>query len=87
MANYKNAFYNPLYQGSALVIVTNSEPVHYRGYLIYHRIKGTTKSGNVFDVVKDGVCIGNYAGINGAKAFIDDVEMGEYTFFNPVNNG
>ena len=53
---------------------TDATPKEYKGCLIYHRINstGTIESGShIFDVVKDGVCIGQYAGPNGARSFID----------------
>lgn len=42
---------------------TSVKPTMYRGYAIYHRI--------AFDVVKNGCCVGQYAGLSGAKRFID----------------
>lgn len=67
MAKYRNKFYSPKYQDSKPVIETNAEPVKYKGYLIYERIKGIC-----FDVVKNGVCVSMYAGLNGAKHAIDN---------------
>ncbi|MFD2922009.1 hypothetical protein ACFS6H_19975 [Terrimonas rubra] len=63
---YKNPFHNPNYTGSKPQIKIESAPIEYKGYLIYERIKYTC-----FDVVKDGVCVGMYAGKNGAMRFID----------------
>lgn len=48
----------------------------YKGYLIYHRINAASPIENgahVFDIVLDGVCIGQYAGPNGARQFIDSL--------------
>jgi hypothetical protein len=67
VARYKNKFYNAKYDNSKLFIETDSKPVEHKGYLIYERIKGVC-----FDVVKKGVCVGMYAGINGAKQAIDN---------------
>jgi hypothetical protein len=64
--SYKNSFYSPKFQGSTEVIKTEANPTEYKGCQIFQRIKG-----ECWDVVKDGICIGMYAGINGAKKFID----------------
>lgn len=47
---------------------TESRPTKYRGHLIYQRIKG-----HVWDVVKDGACITQRAGMGGAKRAIDAI--------------
>lgn len=44
---------------------TDAEPQEYRGFLIYHRLA------EVWDVVKDDVCVGQFAGPNGARSDID----------------
>lgn len=66
MAKYKNKFYSPKCQDSKPVIETDAKPVEHKGCLIYERIKGIC-----FDIVKNGVCVGMYAGLNGAKDAID----------------
>jgi hypothetical protein len=66
MARYKNPFYSPKYDNSKPIIQTDAKPIGYKGYLIYERIKGIC-----FDIVKDGACVGMYAGINGAKEAVD----------------
>jgi hypothetical protein len=71
MVTYKNSFYDNDKKDRNPVLTTDLKPVEYKGYLIYHRINSTIKSGNVFDIVKDDICIGMYAGINGAKQRID----------------
>ncbi len=71
MASYINSFYENDKKERNPVLTTHSKPVEYKGYLIYHRISGTTKNGDVFDSVKDGVCVGMSAGLNGAKNRID----------------
>ena len=70
MIEYKNSFYHPMLRGSEKTIKTNAKPVKYRGMLIYHRIVSRNKSANCFDIVKDGVCVGMCAGIDGAKVKI-----------------
>ena len=48
---------------------TDAKPVLYRDYLIYERIVG-----HVWDVVKNGSCIAQMAGPNGAKRAIDKLK-------------
>lgn len=67
MAKYKNPFYSPKIMDSKPVIETDAKPLQYKGYFIYERIKGIC-----FDIVKKGVCVGMYAGLNGAKRAIDN---------------
>lgn len=71
-AEYRNPWHNPRdpKYGPA-VYRTDAKPVAYRGYLIHHRIKSSSPGGDVYDIVKDGVCVNQYAGINGAKGYID----------------
>ena len=52
---YKNSFHSAKYQDSKPEIGIKSTPIEYKDYLIYRRSK------EVFDIVKDGVCIGMYA--------------------------
>ena len=68
---YKNSFHSAKYQDSKPEIEIKSAPIEYKNYLIYKRSK------EVFDIVKDGVCIGMYAGINGAKKRIDELVLQE----------
>lgn len=70
---YKNSFYNPKDQNSKLFIETEISPIEYKGFEIYQRIKSNNSSSNVFDIVKDGVCVGMNAGLNGAKKKIDSL--------------
>jgi hypothetical protein len=63
---YSNPFYSPKIHGSTREITCDSSPVEYRGYLIFQRIQG-----QVWDVVKDGVCLTMMAGPNGARRAID----------------
>ena len=56
-----------------------SDPVEYRGYLIFHRINSTASiksGGHVFDIVRDGVCLSQMAGPNGARRKIDLIIKG-----------
>lgn len=67
MATYKNPWHKPTKpEYGPAMYSTDVKPVEYRGYLIYQRIHG-----HVWDVVKDGVCITQRAGPNGARRFID----------------
>lgn len=68
MEKYRNSFHNTMSHDSKEYIATDVTPIEYREHLIYERIKSVC-----FDIVKDGVCIGMYAGINGAKGFIDKI--------------
>ena len=70
VVRYKNPLHRPydstygpdFYETSA----TGRE---YRGYLIYERI-----AGSVWDIVRDGVCVSQYAGPSGARRAIDGYE-------------
>ena len=67
MYEYKNPWhiFGKLEYGPA--IYKNDGPVtRYGGYEIHHR------QDQVWDVVKDGVCCTQRAGMNGAKSWIDD---------------
>lgn len=48
---------------------TEVKPKEYKGHLIYERI-----AGSVWDVVKDGVCLTQRAGPNGARQYIDGLQ-------------
>jgi len=63
---YKNSFHVTGSKDTHEWLSTNAKPTKYKGWLIYERVKGS-----VWDVVKDGVCEGMYAGLNGAKRSID----------------
>lgn len=70
---YKNSFYNPENCTSLEWIYRDDNynpPFHYKGYMIYERFEHGYQ---IFDIVKDDVCIGMYAGINGAKGRIDEL--------------
>lgn len=71
-AQYVNGFWAP--QGlDPKVYSTDAQPEDYRGFTIYNRIKSTNPSARCFDVVKDGVCIGQYAGRSGAQGLINTI--------------
>lgn len=63
---YHNPFYNPKYKRSSEVLECDIIPKNYLGFDIYERIKNEE-----YDVVYNHTCIGMYAGLNGAKNFID----------------
>lgn len=68
MASYKNPWHNPhdsKYGPESYE--TGAAPIEYRDYLIYERIPG-----HCWDVVKDGHCITQRAGLDGAKRAIDE---------------
>jgi len=65
MHTYTNPFHSANYTGSRAVIETNVPPTEYKNHLIFRH------HSRHFDVVKDGVLIGQYAGPNGARKFID----------------
>lgn len=76
LATYKNPWHDPdkAHYGPAMYS-TNAEPTEYRGYLIYHsNPKG-------WDIVKDGVCVSQRAGFNGAKRFIDQLHDDPDNYF------
>jgi len=75
--SYKNSFYNKSNTFSVPFIKTTAKAVLYRGYLIYHRLRTTTPQNDIFDIVKNSVCVGMNAGINGAKIKIDKLIDGE----------
>jgi len=62
MAKYKNPWHDGINSGPAY-FETDIKPIKYRDFLIYHRI--------AYDVVKDGVCLTQMAGLSGAKSRID----------------
>jgi len=67
MNRYRNIFWS-LSSLDPQVYETDAKPTEYRGHVIYQRIKG-----RCWDVVRDGDCIGQYAGERGAKGFVDDL--------------
>ena len=71
---YKNRWYEQGVRGSQEYLETDSEPVVYKDHLIYERMDFGY---SVFDIVFQGVCIGMYNGINGAKKRIDEKEKEE----------
>lgn len=66
MATYTNPWHRPrqpMYGPAKFD--TDAKPVEYRGHLIYQRLP------QCFDVVRDGGCIAQRAGIRGARAAVD----------------
>jgi hypothetical protein len=72
LTTYINPWHNPRTNtyGPA-EYVTDAKPTEYKGFLIYERI-----SGHVWDVVKDGRCVTQRAGLNGARNYIDQLQKG-----------
>ncbi len=59
-------------KGQPMNYTCETKPEEYRGYQLFTRIKG--KPGNqVIDVVKDGVCVTQMAGLNGARQAVDQM--------------
>lgn len=63
---YINTFHDPMDDklGPSVFEVV-AEPVEYNGFLIYRR------QPDAYDVVKEGLCLGIYAGLKGAIKSID----------------
>lgn len=78
-AKYKNPWHSPKERSSkfenAPFYETNVKPTEYRGFKIYHRHT------EVWDVVRDGVCVSQRAGFNGAKRFIDQIHENKDNYF------
>lgn len=74
---YKNPWHKPKNpQYGPVEYCCYSDPVEYRDYLIFHRINSTgsiASGSHLFDVVKDGACISQMAGPNGARRKIDQL--------------
>lgn len=64
---YRNSFYNKQAQNSHEFIDADPNKVIYNGYEIH------AYSSVQFHIVKNSICIGMYAGINGAKKRIDEL--------------
>jgi hypothetical protein len=62
MASYRNPWFRVGASGCDPEIYTpDAKPFAHAGCLIYQRIKGV-----VWDIVSNGVCVGQYAGFRGA---------------------
>ncbi len=82
ITTYKNSFHvkhNATYGPAEYT--TDAKPTEYKGYLIYERIKGS-----VWDIVKDGTCIHQMAGLNGAKSHIDEMTAPKNAWGVKVNS-
>lgn len=65
-SRYRNPWYDALRNNAdPPEYVTEAAPTRYRGYLIYRRLPAC------FDVVGARCCIGQYAGLPGAKGLVD----------------
>ncbi len=72
MTTYRNTWHKPKdAKYGPEFYETSARPVEYRGFLIYHRQE------TVYDIVVEGVCVGQYAGPNGARRAIDAALTGE----------
>jgi hypothetical protein len=72
MKTYRNSFYESDKKFRQPFFKIDTKPILYKGYEIYHRIRGNN-GGDIFDIVENGVCIHMYSGINGAKNKIDSL--------------
>lgn len=74
--SYKNSFWkageNNPYSKETLIhdTATGGRPEEYKGYMIYPR---WDRFALCYDIVKDGVCVSQYAGPNGARGAIDNL--------------
>lgn len=69
MNTYRNPWHRPGRQWSGpSEYTTGTHPEHYRGYDIYHRER------EVWDVVINGECVAQRAGLNGARQAVDEME-------------
>lgn len=67
--SYKNPWHHPLKpEYGPAFFATSATPQFYKGYAIYQRIEG-----RVWDVVRNGVCVTQMAGPNGARRAIDEL--------------
>lgn len=72
---YANSWHKPDDRHSGpKMFTTDVRPETYRGYLIYNRVRELSKWGGVWDIVKDGICVGQYAGPSGARRRIDELK-------------
>ena len=65
VARYLNPWFRGASGGDTRIYETSARPVGFRGFLIYRRIQGSC-----WDVVKDRVCIGQYANLGGAPGSV-----------------
>lgn len=66
--HYRNPWHRPgRPEYGPAIYSTGATPIEYRGHLIYHR------QTNVWDVVKDGACVTQCAGLGGAKRAVDAI--------------
>lgn len=77
--SYKNSFWkageNNPYSKETLIhdTATGGKPEEYKGFTIYPR---WDRFAMCYDIVKDGVCVSQYAGPNGARGAIDKLTEG-----------
>lgn len=69
MARYRNPWFEALTNDAdPREYVTDAKPTIYRAHLVYRRLP------SCFDVVREDACIGQYAGMSGAKGLIDLIQ-------------
>lgn len=67
MSTYSNPWHRPGQpQQGPREYSTDAKPIEYQGHQIFERLPG-----KCWDVVKDGTCVTQRAGLAGAKRFID----------------
>lgn len=72
MARYRNSFHKPENPSFGPEFYeTDARPTAHRGFEIFQRVRG-----RVWDCVINGECVGQYAGPNGAKRFVDQYWSG-----------
>jgi hypothetical protein len=76
-SNLKATYRNPWHKSNGTqgpqFYETEAKPLEYAGCLIYERIRGAC-----WDVVRDGVCLHQRAGLNGAKAAAEMAREHDY---------
>lgn len=71
-STYRNPWHQPTQsQYGPARYSTDATPTEYRGFLLYERIPGPVGR-CVIDVVRDGECVTQRAGMNGARRAVDE---------------
>ena len=81
----KNKYKNPCYDSTnkhygPKHYETDVKPITYRGFQIYHRIKATTYSANVCDIVINNICIMSRVTIKSCKKWIDGFDFNQTSY-------
>lgn len=61
-ATYRNPWFNGSIGHDPEFYTTDAKPVQVGRFLRYHRIKGSSRGGDCYDFVLDGVCVTQRAG-------------------------